>query len=267
MDAIPIYHDVAAVPPSIGHHHGDFLTAVPSNRSMYRSTLLLRCTSLLVASIMLGLVAFAQPSSGASGDFLAASILSYGTPTAVFALGLERRRRPSRCSGRDRGFRWTAGRSRDRPPGRDAARASAGGRPDSHVAAHLLIWAPTLAFIGLLLGAWWTYARSPGRHLYRMNLTAALIFFMFVLMTIHFSLFVLACVEVDKNRRQYSDVVYLPRGDLRETVPVPPTTPWELFSPRRLVLSYFANHYVRFATGADGTVTVARDYSSRQARF
>ncbi|WDK23063.1 hypothetical protein CGRA01v4_14354 [Colletotrichum graminicola] len=265
MDAIPIYHDVAAVPPSIGHHHGDFLTAVPSNRSMYRSTLLLRCTSLLVASIMLGLVAFAQPSSGASGDFLAASILSYGTPTAVFAwvwsvvdvLAL---------LGRDRGFRWTAdGRGSAARP-RRSTRFS-WGRPDSHVAAHLLIWAPTLAFIGLLLGAWWTYARSPGRHLYRMNLTAALIFFMFVLMTIHFSLFVLACVEVDKNRRQYSDVVYLPRGDLRETVPVPPTTPWELFSPRRLVLSYFANHYVRFATGADGTVTVARDYSSRQARF
>ncbi|KAK1579330.1 uncharacterized protein LY79DRAFT_592961 [Colletotrichum navitas] len=243
MDAIPIYHDVAAVPSSIGHHRGDFLTAVPSNRSMYRYTLLLRATSLLVASIILGLVAFAQPPDGATDDFLAASILSFGTPTAVFA--------------------WTAG-------GHGSPRRStrfSWGRPNSHVAAHLLIWAPTLAFIGVLLSAWRTYARFPVRALYRMNLTAALIFFMFVLVTVHFSLFVLACVEVDKNRRQYSDVVYLPRGDLRETVPVPPTTPWELFSPRQLVLSYFANHYVRFVTGADGTVTVARDYSSRQARF
>ncbi|GJC87276.1 hypothetical protein ColLi_10114 [Colletotrichum liriopes] len=84
---------------------------------------------------------------------------------------------------------------------------------------------------------------------------------------IHFSLFVLACVEVDNNRRQYSDVVFVPRGELCEMVPVPPTTPWEIFSPRKLLLSYFANHYVRFVPGADGTVTMARDYSSRQARF
>ncbi|EQB44074.1 hypothetical protein CGLO_17218 [Colletotrichum gloeosporioides Cg-14] len=95
----------------------------------------------------------------------------------------------------------------------------------------------------------------------------ALIFFMFWLMVVHFALFVFACVEVDNIRRQYSDVVFVPRGELCEMVPVPPTSAWEIFVPRRMMLSYFANHYVRFVPGADGSVTVARDYSSRQARF
>ncbi|KAK2057326.1 hypothetical protein LY76DRAFT_516507 [Colletotrichum caudatum] len=255
MDAIPIYHDIAAVPASIIHHHGDFLTAVPSYRSMRRATLLLRAASLFVASAILGLVSFAQQHDGTgAGDDLALGSLIYGTPTAVFA------------------WIWSAvdvaallGRARG-PPRKPRF---SWGRPGSHVAAHLLIWVPTMAFVGLLLAEWWAYAHSPGWALHRLNLTAGLIFSMFVLMMVHFSLFVLACVEVDNNRRQYSDVVYLPRGggDPPETVPVPPTTPWELFSPRRLTLSYFANHYVRFVPGADGTVTVARDYSSREATF
>ncbi|KAK1990064.1 hypothetical protein LX36DRAFT_740812 [Colletotrichum falcatum] len=274
MDSIPLHHDVAALPAGIGHHHGDFLTAVPSNRPMRRTTLALRAASLLVASVVLGIVASAQQSDKGPADGLALGALTYGAPTAVLAwlwsladvvaLLAHRRRR-------------AAANLHDDDDDLETRRSSSSwrfswGRPGAHVAAHLLVWAPTMAFIGLLLAAWWDYARPPGwgtvPDSQRMNMAVALVFFMFVLMTIHFSLFVLACAEVDGNRRRYSDVVYLPRGSPRETtVPVPPTTPWELFSPRRLRLSYFASHYVRFVPAADGTVTVARDYSSRQARF
>ncbi|KAK2037655.1 hypothetical protein LZ31DRAFT_560229 [Colletotrichum somersetense] len=168
MDAIPIYHDIAAVPASIVHHHGDFLTAVPSYRSMHRATLLLRAASLFAASAILGLVSFAQQrDGGAAGDDLALGSLTYGTPTAVFA------------------WVWSAvdvaallGRARG-PPRKPRF---GWGRPGSHVAAHLLIWAPTMAFIGLLLADWWAYAHSPGWALHRLNLTAGLIFSMFVLM-------------------------------------------------------------------------------------
>ncbi|KAK1964097.1 hypothetical protein LY78DRAFT_169560 [Colletotrichum sublineola] len=270
MDAaIPLYQDAAAIPTNIGHRHGDFLAAIPSNRSMYRSTLLLRAASLLVASIILGLVVSAQQSHGADDD-LALNTLIYGAPTAVLAW-LWSAADVAALLVRDRGLRWAAKHHHDPATRPRRNTPFSWGRPDAHIAAHLLVWAPTLAFIAMLIVAWWAYIRAPGWATrpdpHRMNMTAAVIFFMFVLMTVHFSLFVLACVEVDNGRRKYSDVVYLPRGDQSETVPVPPTTPWELFSPRRLVLSYFANHYVRFVPGANGTVTVARDYSSRQARF
>uniref|UniRef100_L2G8Q3 Uncharacterized protein n=1 Tax=Colletotrichum fructicola (strain Nara gc5) TaxID=1213859 RepID=L2G8Q3_COLFN len=98
---------------------------------------------------------------------------------------------------------------------------------------------------------------SPGGHVdeRQTHTMTALIFFMFWLMVVHFALFVFACVEVDNIRRQYSDVVFVPRGELCEMVPVPPTSAWEIFVPRRMMLSYFANHYVRFVPGADGSVT------------
>ncbi|KAI8270073.1 hypothetical protein K4K58_012259 [Colletotrichum sp. SAR11_239] len=84
-------------------------------------------------------------------------------------------------------------------------------------------------------GVRWTKSKERPR---------TLIFFMFWLMVVHFALFVFACVEVDNIRRQYSDVVFVPRGELCEMVPVPPTSAWEIFVPRRMMLSYFANHYV-----------------------
>ncbi|KAK1985675.1 hypothetical protein LZ30DRAFT_583648 [Colletotrichum cereale] len=218
MDNIPLHHDIVTLPSDVGHRHGDFLIAIPSNRSMYRTTLL-RAASLLVASIILSLVASAQQTD-AGADVLAVGILNYAAPTAVPA------------------WVWSA----------------------VDLAAHLLVWLVTMAFLGLLLAAWWSYARSDGWPTppdpHRLNMTAALGFFMFE-----------DEVEVDNNRRQYSDIIFLPRADLCETVPVPPSTPWELFSPTQLLLSYFANHYVRFVPGADGTVTVARHCSSRQARF
>ncbi|KAJ0328518.1 hypothetical protein COL5a_004827 [Colletotrichum fioriniae] len=200
MDNTPLHPDITTLPPDTGQRHGDFLTAIPYNRSMYRTTLLLRLASMLDAVIILASLA-----SQKEDDAFITDNWSFGCPTAVLAL------------------LWSAG-------------DNGGGSLDG----------------------------IDPRQTHTM---AAVIFFMFVLVMIHFALFIFAIVEVDNERRHYSDVVFIPRGELCEMVPVPPSTPWEMFSPRKLLLSYFANHYVRFVPGADGTVTVARDYSSRQARF
>ncbi|OHW99184.1 hypothetical protein CSPAE12_02068 [Colletotrichum incanum] len=261
MDNTPLHPDIITLPPDTGQRHGDFLTAIPYNRSMYRTTLLLRITSILVGSIIVGLVGSKQYDSS-----LGFNNLVFGAPTAILAW-LWSMGDVTALLVRDRGLRWT----KNDPTKLPRSTRFSWGSPGGHVAAHLVIWAPTLALMIMVVVSWMDYTRSsswgPPPNPQELNTVAALIFFMFVLMMIHFSLFVLACVEVDNNRRHYSDVVFVPRGELCEMVPVPPTTPWEIFSPRKLLLSYFANHYVRFVPGADGTVTMARDYSSRQARF
>ncbi|KAJ0163753.1 hypothetical protein CTA2_2467 [Colletotrichum tanaceti] len=263
MDNTPLHPDIITLPLDTGQRHGDFLTAIPHNRSMYRTTLLLRLSSLLVASIILGIVGAQR-----YGDLNMIGNLSFGAPTAGLAW-LWSAGDVVALLVRDRGLRW----AKDDPMKLPRSTRFSWGAPGGHVTAHLCIWAPTLAFLGIILATWLDYSRNGGGWGNRspdprqLSIMSSLSVFMFLLAMIHFSLFVLACVAVDNNRRQYSDVVFVPRVELCEMVPVPPTTPWELFSPRRLLLSYFANHYVRFVPGADGTVTMARDYSTRQARF
>ncbi|KAK1473119.1 hypothetical protein CCUS01_05726 [Colletotrichum cuscutae] len=261
MDNTPLHPDITTLPPDTGQRHGDFLTAIPYNRSMYRTTLLLRLASMLDAVIILASLA-----SQKEDDAFITDNWSFGCPTAVLAL-LWSAGDVGAMLVRDRGFRWTKNDSTKLP----RSTKFSWGKPGAHVAAHLLIWLPTAAFMGIVISNWLFYQNGGGslggvdpRQTHTM---AAVIFFMFVLTMIHFALFIFAIVEVDNVRRHYSDVVFIPRGELCEMVPVPPSTPWEMFSPRKLLLSYFANHYVRFVPGADGTVTVARDYSSRQARF
>lgn len=261
MDNTPLHPAITTLAPDpSGTRHGAFLAAIPHNRSMYRTTLCLRIASLLLALVILGGVLGSMRET----DDMYVSNWAMGSPTSALAM---------LWSGgdlvalvvRDRGVRWT--KSKDRP----RSTRFSWGSPGGHVAAHLLIWAATAATMGVVISGWLsymdldpTYWQVDERQTHTMT---ALIFFMFWLMVVHFALFVFACVEVDNIRRQYSDVVFVPRGELCEMVPVPPTSAWEIFVPRMMMLSYFANHYVRFVPGADGSVTVARDYSSRQARF
>ncbi|KAK2760552.1 hypothetical protein CKAH01_05238 [Colletotrichum kahawae] len=260
MDNTPLHPAITTLAPDpSGTRHGAFLAAIPHNRSMYRTTLCLRLASLLLALVILGGVLGSMHET----DDMWVSNWAMGSPTSALAM---------LWSGgdlvalvvRDRGVRWT--KSKERP----RSTRFSWGSPGGHVAAHLLIWAPTAAMSGVVISGWLQYIGMDlawpveDRQAHTMT---ALIFFMFWLMVVHFALFVFACVEVDNIRRHYSDVVFVPRGELCEMVPVPPTSAWEIFVPRRMMLSYFANHYVRFVPGADGSVTVARDYSSRQARF
>ncbi|OHF04017.1 hypothetical protein CORC01_00879 [Colletotrichum orchidophilum] len=260
MDNTPLHPDITTLPPDTGQRHGDFLTAIPYNRSMYRTTLLLRLASILDAVIILGALAAQHPE-----DYYYLGNWAFGCPTAAMAC-LWSLGDIAAMLVRDRGFRWT----KNDPTKLPRSTKFSWGSPGGHVSAHLLIWTPTVVFMCIITSNWlqyendYNFGHMDQRHT---NVVAALIFFMFILTMIHFALFIFAIVDVDNERRHYSDVVFIPRGELCEMVPVPPTTPWEIFSPRKLLLSYFANHYVRFVPGADGTVTVARDYSSRQARF
>ncbi|KAK1674851.1 hypothetical protein BDP55DRAFT_694273 [Colletotrichum godetiae] len=261
MDNTPLHPDITTLPPDTGQRHGDFLTAIPYNRSMYRTTLLLRLASMLDAVIILAALAGQKVD-----DEYYIGNWAFGCPTAAMAW-LWSAGDIGAMLVRDRGFRWT----KDDPTKLPRSTKFSWGKPGGHVAAHLLIWTPTAAMMAIVISNWLLYQNNGwfGANVdpRQTNTMAAVIFFMFILTMIHFSLFIFAIVEVDNERRHYSDVVFVPRGELCEMVPVPPSTPWELFSPRKLLLSYFANHYVRFVPGADGTVTVARDYSSRQARF
>ncbi|KAF6824951.1 hypothetical protein CPLU01_10551 [Colletotrichum plurivorum] len=259
MDNTPLHPDIVTLPQdSAGTRHGDFLAAVPYNRSMYRSTLCLRASSVLVGVMILGTLA-----SQDGGDEFYVMGWCLGSPTAALGILWS-------CADvgalvvRDRGVRWTKDTGR-----RQRSTRFSWGHPGGHVAGHLIIWTATAALLGVVAKIFMEYNMEAAiaSNARRAHVMTALLFFMFWLMVIHFALFVFACVEVDNIRRQYRDVVFVPRGELREMVPVPPTTPMEIFVPRRMTLSFFANHYVRFVPGADGTVTVARDYSSRQARF
>ncbi|KAL0932789.1 uncharacterized protein CTRU02_211752 [Colletotrichum truncatum] len=259
MDNTPLHPAIMTLAPeSSGHRHGDFLAAIPYNRSMYRTTLCLR-----VASILLGITILGALGSQRDGDFLYSWNWAMGSPTAVLGIIWSLADLIALLV-RDKGVRWTKDTGR-----RQRSTRFSWGNTGGHVAGHLLVWLPTAALMGVVVAQWLDYQRGTYWVVdaRQSHTTAALVFFMFWLMVVHFSLFVFACVEVDNIRRQYSDVVFVPRGELCEMVPVPPTTPMEIFIPRRMMLSYFANHYVRFVPGADGTVTVARDYSSRQARF
>ncbi|TDZ21595.1 hypothetical protein Cob_v005456 [Colletotrichum orbiculare MAFF 240422] len=260
MDNTPLHPDIVTLPQDgSGHRHGDFLTAIPYNRSMYRTTLILRIASVLLAVTILGALA-----SQRIQDTTFVSNWCFGSPTAILGLTWSLLDLMALCV-RDKGVRWTKDTTR-----RQRSTRFSWGPPGAHVAGHLIIWAATAALMGFLISQWIIFQTGGPYELFdkrQAQTMAALIFFMFWLMTIHFSLFIFASVEVDNIRRQYSDVVFVPRGALCEMVPVPPTTPTEIFVPRRMTLSFFANHYVRFVPGANGTVTVARDYSSRQARF
>lgn len=83
---------------------------------------------------------------------------------------------------------------------------------------------------------------------------------------LHFILFVFACIETDFRNRKESDVIFLPTESLQERAAIPPSTLFDAFRRKKLPLAYYANHYVRYVPGTDGTVRVARDYASRQVR-
>ncbi|KAJ5020094.1 hypothetical protein K4K57_003505 [Colletotrichum sp. SAR 10_99] len=237
MDNTPLHPAITTLAPDpSGTRHGAFLAAIPHNRSMYRTTLCLRLASLLLALVILGGVLGSMHET----DDMYVSNWAMGSPTAALAM-LWSSADLVALIVRDRGVRWT--KSKERP----RSTRFSWGSPGGHVAAHLLIWAPTAATMGVVISGWLsymdldpTYWQVDERQTHTMT---ALIFFMFWLMVVHFALFVFACVEVDNIRRQYSDVVFVPRGELCEMVPVPPTSAWEIFVPRRMMLSYFANHY------------------------
>ncbi|KAF9871802.1 hypothetical protein CkaCkLH20_10736 [Colletotrichum karsti] len=256
----PLHPDITTLPPDTGQRHGDFLTAIPYNRSMYRTTFSLRAASVLFGLITLGILA-----SQIDTDLNFIQNWAMGSPTAILAI-LWSLADIIALVVRDRGVRWT----KDDGSGGRRQRSTrfSWGSPGGHVAGHLFIWAPAAAMMGVTVAFWLDFMEydRPGRER-ELHTMTGLIVSMFCTMVIHFALFVFACVEVDNAQRQYSDVVFVPRGELSEMVPVPPTTPWEIFVPKKMSLSFFANHYVRFVPGVDGTVTVARDYSSRQARF
>ncbi|OLN96813.1 hypothetical protein CCHL11_02371 [Colletotrichum chlorophyti] len=259
MDNTPLHPDIIPLPPDSGHRHGDFLTAIPYNRSMYRTIFLLRVASILDSLCVFGTLATMRPQD----DLYYSVNWAYGGPPAGLA-ALWSLTDIIVMLVRDKGLRWTKNDPTKLPRSTKYSWGHAGG----HVTAQLIIWVLVLVLTGLLVLNWLSVKDLPtavqGDN---QNKVAALVFWMFVLVTIHFALFVFAIVEVDNGRRNYSDVIFIPRGELCEMVPVPPSAPVEIFHTRRLPLSYFANHYVRFVPGADGTVTMARDYSSRQARF
>ena len=76
----------------------------------------------------------------------------------------------------------------------------------------------------------------------------------------------LYCSETDIRNRKESDAIFVPSEDIQERTHIPPATIGDVFFRKKLPVSYYANHYVRFVPGTDGTLQVARDYSSRQIR-
>ncbi|GJC87275.1 hypothetical protein ColLi_10113 [Colletotrichum liriopes] len=155
MDNTPLHPDIITLPLDTGQRHGDFLTAIPYNRSMYRTTLLLRITSILVASIIIGLVG----SVGSVGSMqydssLGFNNLVFGVPTAALAW-LWSMGDIIAMLVRDRGLRWT----KNDPTKLPRSTRFSWGSPGGHVTAHLVIWVPTLAFSVIVVLAWLNYAR------------------------------------------------------------------------------------------------------------
>ncbi|KAG7123765.1 hypothetical protein HYQ44_002401 [Verticillium longisporum] len=148
--------------------------------------------------------------------------------------------------------------------------SAAFGAPTAIVA---LVWSS----LDIVLRISYVYQRTPwpdwyNPHVYtpgynyisssRRTLTIAVLHAL--LPIVHFVLFVFACIAADDKKRHHVDVVFVPREDLREFEKVPPATLFEVVRRKRLPIAYYANHSVRYEPGADGTVQMLRDYSSRQ---
>ncbi|PNH62070.1 hypothetical protein VD0002_g5870 [Verticillium dahliae] len=244
---------------------GAFYTAVPHHRSTHRTAFVLRVTAIILSVMAISVICYSFPHDDVEPDVNAA----FGAPTAIVALVWSSLDIVFRIV-RDHGL-W----------GRNAARARRDrrfsfGHPCLHVTAHLAIWLGS-AVLSVFLWQSYVYQRTPWPDWYspdiytlgydtasssRRTLTIAVLHAL--LPIVHFVLFVFACIAADDKKRHHVDVVFVPREDLREFEKVPPATLVEVVRSKRLPIAYYANHSVRYEPGADGTVQILRDYSSRQ---
>jgi hypothetical protein len=82
---------------------------------------------------------------------------------------------------------------------------------------------------------------------------------------IHFSLFVLAAVATDDRVRRGTDVIYLPRDQVKSTTVVPlPSTLWDVFFPKELPLAVSMGQYVRYVALEQQSLLVSR-YNEKPA--
>ncbi|KAH7374841.1 hypothetical protein B0T11DRAFT_322944 [Plectosphaerella cucumerina] len=86
-----------------------------------------------------------------------------------------------------------------------------------------------------------------------------------ILVLIHFSLFVLAAVATDDRVRRGTDVIYLPRDQVKSTTVVPlPSTLWDVFFPKELPLAVSMGQYVRYVALEQQSLLVSR-YNEKPA--
>ncbi|KAH6691860.1 hypothetical protein EV126DRAFT_444919 [Verticillium dahliae] len=265
---------------------GAFYTAVPHHRSTHRTAFVLRVTSIILSVMAISVICYSFTHDDVEPDVNAA----FGAPTAIVALVWSSLDIVFRIV-RDHGL-WWRNADRDR---RD--RRFSFGHPCLHVTAHLAIWLGS-AVLSVFLWQSYVYQRTPWPDWYspdiytlgydtasssRRTLTIAVLHALLPCVLpspvshvpcrransamsriVHFVLFVFACIAADDKKRHHVDVVFVPREDLREFEKVPPATLVEVVRSKRLPIAYYANHSVRYEPGADGTVQILRDYSSRQ---
>lgn len=174
MDNTPLHPDVVTLPQdSAGTRHGDFLAAVPYNRSMYRSTLCLRVSSVLLGVTILGALATQDRDEDAS-----VMLWCLGSPTAALGIAWSL---ADICAllVRDRGVRWTKDSGR-----RQRSTRFSWGHPGGHVAGHLIIWTATAALLGVVAKIFMEYNMTypVAMNDRRAHVMTALLFFMFWLM-------------------------------------------------------------------------------------
>ncbi|KAH6693574.1 hypothetical protein F5X68DRAFT_258489 [Plectosphaerella plurivora] len=86
-----------------------------------------------------------------------------------------------------------------------------------------------------------------------------------ILVLIHFSLFVLAAVATDDRVRRGTDVIYLPRDQVKSTTVIPlPSTLWDVFFPKELPLAVSMGQYVRYVALEQQSLLVSR-YNEKPA--
>ncbi|KAM0327603.1 hypothetical protein ACHAQA_005896 [Verticillium albo-atrum] len=262
MDTTPLAPDRISLPAHDGTRGGDFYTATPHHRSTHRTAFLLRVASIIISIIAISVIAYSTTHSDLNYDLNWA----LGSPTAILALIWSSADIIVRLV-RDRGLWWR----RIHRPRRN--RRFSFGPPGLHVTAHLAIWVGS-AVLSVFLWSDYISQRLNAEALEDLydvqyskngaNRTGAIAAMHVLLPILHFVLFVFACIAADDAKRKHTDVIFLPREDLREFEKVPPSTLVEVVRRKRLPLAYYANHSVRYETGADGTVQMLRDYSSRQ---
>lgn len=179
VDTMPLHHDIATdivtIAAGSGLRPGDYLTAIPYNRSMYRTTLVLRLSAIVDSVVILGVLG-SQNATVSGGDTIN---WAFGSPMACLSI-LWSAADVVGLLVRDRGVRWAKSDPAKLPR---STRFSWGG-PGWHVAAHLIIWLTTLVCMGIIIWMW-----LDDRDLYfigvdvpLVRLGGALIFFMFILM-------------------------------------------------------------------------------------
>ncbi|KAM0274002.1 hypothetical protein ACHAQH_008059 [Verticillium albo-atrum] len=265
MDTTPLDPSRVSLAVPEDTRGGSFYTATPHHRSTHRTAFLLRVASILFSLTTLCLIAYTTTHN----DPYYPTNWAFGSPTAILALVWSILDIAVRI-GRDRGLWW-----RHRHRARRSRRFSFG-PPGLHVTAHLGIWLGSavlsvflwLSYAEMKSSAWYSFDSSGGYIDYALEdaakRTCTIAVFHLLLPIVHFVLFVFACIAADDEKRKHVDVVFVPKEDLREFEKVPPATLFEVVRRKRLPIAYYANHSVRYEPGADGTVQMLRDYSSRQ---